>query len=222
MDIANNYKKIFEYVKSIAPDACIMSVTKQRSENDILQLSEAGADIFGENRVDEVYQKYVVNGLRKKLPEKTKIYMIGNLQSRKVRKALELFDCIMSVSSLSLAQEIDKRAQQLGKIMDICLEINISEEPQKIGFNLSEIYSAFEQIIAMKNINVIGLMCMTPYLAEEAELHKIFSTAADIRNKLQDKFRKILPILSMGMSQDYKIALQHGSNMLRIGSLLFE
>ena len=139
-------------------------------------------------------------------------HFIGHLQTNKAKKAVQIFDLIQSVDSLKLAKEIDKRARQINKIQDILVEVNIGKEPQKYGIMPDETLNFVKEISNLENIVVKGLMCMPP-------LHKNPRPYFKEMKKTYDNSK--LEILSMGMSNDYKIAIEEGSTMIRIGTLIF-
>jgi pyridoxal phosphate enzyme (YggS family) len=151
--------------------------------------------------------------------------MIGHLQTNKVKKAVEYFDVIQSVDSLKVAQEIDKRAEAIDKIQEIFLQVNIGNEPQKHGFKLEELRPEINEIALLKNVRVTGMMCIPPYVSPEharsyfKEMKALFD---EIKIETQEKFDNVdLKELSMGMSGDYRVAIEEGATMVRIGSAIF-
>jgi len=195
-------KDNLEKIKKEIGDVKLIAVTKGRNVDEINELIRCGVKVIGENRVNEAEEKF-------KHIENVEKHMIGHLQTNKVKKAVELFDCIQSVDSLRLALEIDKRSV---KKMPIMLEIKFEE--QKYGFLVDEVIDAYDKIRKLKNIEVIGLMCMAPFVEAE-ETRKYFRKMKKINSRLKLKY------LSMGMSNDYNIAIDEGSNMVRIGTKLF-
>ena len=141
--------------------------------------------------------------------------MIGHLQTNKVKQALQLFDLLESVDSLKLAKKIDSEAVKLDKIIPILLEVNVAEEEQKYGFQVAELDEALKQIREFTNIEVRGLMCMAPFSDNPENSRPYFRKLKE----LADKFE--LPELSMGMSQDWKVAVEEGATLVRIGRTLF-
>lgn len=187
-------------------DARLVVVTKCRSVEEIGLAIDAGAKIIGENRVKEFKEKVAsVEGVEK--------HMIGHLQRNKVKEAVKLFDCIESVDSVKLVIEIDKRCGEIGKVMPIFLEVKFEE--QKHGFSVEELDVMFDEISRLKNIEIVGLMCMAPLLPEE-ETRPYFKKMKELKDKYGVKE------LSMGMSNDYKIAVEEGSTLVRIGTAIFE
>lgn len=186
----------------------LVAVTKTRTVEEIKQAIISGITCIGENRVQEANEKFPL------LPNVEK-HMIGSLQTNKVKLAVELFDMIQSVDSLKLAKEIDKRCKAINKVMPVLVEVNIGDEPNKHGIKLEDAKSFVKEISQLKNIDVQGLMCVAPLVNPE-EARPYFK-------KMKQAFDSIngLKWLSMGMSNDYKIAIEEGSNMVRIGTAIF-
>ena len=205
MSIKDNLEKIKSDIKSLTDKPVkIVGVTKYSGIPQIIEAINAGLDIIGENRVGEAMNKFP------NLPCVEK-HMIGHLQSNKVKDAVRFFDCIQSVDSLKLAKEISRRTT---KTMPVMLQVNVSLEKQKFGVGVEQVESFFDQVKRFENLEVIGLMTIAPH--EKSELTRpVFKTLKQINNRLE------LPFLSMGMSNDYKIAVEEGSNMVRIGSAIF-
>ena len=193
----------------------LVCVTKTVNAQRINESIRAGATIIGENKVQEYEDK-----CDELLPcEK---HLIGHLQSNKVKKAVQLFDVIQSVDSLKLIQEIDKKARAINKIQKIFLQVNIGNEPQKFGFADNEIARVLTEIHTIKNIHVQGLMCIPPFESPE-ETRSYFKRMKVLFDEMQQKKHDNIDIqeLSMGMSSDYRIAIQEGATMVRIGSSIF-
>ncbi|TQD25866.1 YggS family pyridoxal phosphate-dependent enzyme [Methanolobus vulcani] len=196
----------------------LICVTKTVDPDRINEAIKAGAAIIGENRVQEFEEKS-----DRLLPcEK---HMIGHLQTNKVKKAVENFDVIQSVDSLKVALEIDKRAEDAGKVQEIYLQVNIGDESQKSGFELDEIRQSINEIASLKNIRVTGMMCIPPYVPPEQArpyFRKMKALFDELKVETQGKFDNIdLKELSMGMSGDYRVAIEEGATMVRIGSAIF-
>jgi len=193
----------------------LVCVTKTVNAQRINESIRAGATIIGENKVQEYEEK-----CDELLPcEK---HLIGHLQSNKVKKAVQLFDVIQSVDSLKLIQEIDKKARAINKIQKVFLQVNIGNEPQKFGFADNEIARLLTEIHTIKNIHVQGLMCIPPFESPE-ETRSYFKRMKVLFDEMQQKKQDNIDIqeLSMGMSSDYRIAIQEGATMVRIGSSIF-
>lgn len=213
-------KNLLLIQEEIAPyKSNIIAVTKYFDQNAIISAYQAGLRNFGEARVIEACQK--INNLPIDIRLNSKFHFIGHLQSNKVKKTVEFFDYIHSVDTIKLAQKISEEACKINKKQKIFLQVNNANEIQKNGFSKPELEESFKIICQFKNIEVVGLMNMAPIDADEKQLDKLFSEIAQLQNALQAKYNCKLNELSMGMSQDYKIAVRHGATMLRIGRKLF-
>lgn len=197
--------------KEIGAKAVLLAVTKTVGVDEVVFLKSLGINDFGENRV---------NNAKEKIEQvKATWHMIGHLQSNKVKKAVEFFDVIQSVDSVDLAEKIDKECEKQNKKIRILLQVNIAKEPQKQGFSEEKVEESISKISKLKNIQLEGFMMMAP-LAEPEETRTYFRQM----KALFDKYKKgyNLKTLSMGMSNDYKVAIEEGSNMIRVGTKLFE
>lgn len=197
----------------------IIAVTKYFDGGAIEAAYEAGLRDFGESRVIEASEK--INNLRNDVRKNSSFHLIGHLQTNKVKQAVKVFDYIHSVDSVKLAHSISEHAAQIGKVQRVLIQINNANEEQKFGFSKDEIFSCFEQLQSFKSLEVVGVMNMAPLGISEEEIGNLFSEIVQIRNELEEKFNCNLSEISMGMSQDYRIAAQQGSTMLRIGRKLF-
>lgn len=213
-------KNFLQIQEEIAPYILnIIAVTKYFDENAIIAAYNAGLRNFGESRAVEAVQKII--NLPIDIRENSKFHFIGHLQTNKISKVLKVFEYIHSVDTVKLAKAISEEAMNLGIVQKILLQFNNAEEEQKFGFSKEEIFGVFEQIHQLKGIEVVGLMNMAPLNASETELEKLFSDVILTRDELEKRFDCDLKEISMGMSQDYKIAARMGSTMLRIGRKLF-
>lgn len=221
MSIKASVEEILEDIKKYSPypeKVKLVAVTKYSSVEDIEEFLETGQNICGENKVQVIKDKieYFKN-------KKIKWHFIGNLQKNKVKYIIEDVDLIHSVNKLSLAQEINKKAEQAGKTMDILLEINVYGEESKQGYSLEELKSDIKELQNLKNLNIIGTMTMAPFTDDEKILRMVFSELRKIKDELnKEYFNNNLTELSMGMSNDYKIALQEGSTFIRVGTKIFK
>ena len=223
MSIQNNLGKINSTIAGITTrNVTVVAVTKKHSPEEIREVISAGAVVLGENRVDEAQMKFIDAGLHNEFPE-IKLHMIGHLQTRKVRDAVKIFDCIQSVESEKLAREIDKRCKTVNKKIDILVEINVSGEIQKSGVQPDNAPLLIQILLQLENVNLKGLMTMAPFTDDESIIRSTFSGLRELRDSLSQQFGEdFFEILSMGMSNDYKIAVEEGSTMVRIGTALFE
>lgn len=200
-------------------DVRLMAVTKTVSVDKInYAIDNCGIDLIGENKVQEFLSKK--DELHLNCVEK---HLIGHLQTNKVKKILPLVDMIQSVDSLHLAEAISKEAVKFNIDSNILLEVNIGDEESKTGFDKIEFLESLEAISMLTNISVKGIMTIPPICDSDLELERYFSKMSDYYNEIKEKkFQNFdLNILSMGMSGDYKQAILHGSNLVRVGSAIF-
>jgi hypothetical protein len=200
-----------------AEDITLVAVTKT-FPSEIIELAiAAGVTIIGENRVQEAAEKY------QQIGPKVQWHLIGHLQSNKAKKAVEIFSLIHSVDSVALAREVGRRAGQIGKNQEVLLEVNTSGEPQKYGFDPKEVINAIRDLKDIKGIKVLGLMTVGPLTDDAVRVRTSFrmlkKTFDDI--KLQAPPNIEMRHLSMGMSGDYRAAIEEGSTMIRVGSAIF-
>lgn len=223
MSIAENINHILKDIKKYSPHpdkVNLIAVTKYVDSNTIKEVLEGGAKFLGENRVQIITKKHEELW---DFPIEKKWHFIGNLQKNKVKYIAHFIDMIHSVNKLSLAKEIDKRAKENNKKIDVLLEINIFGEETKEGYSYDELISDIPELLTLKNINIKGLMTMAPYIDSETQLRKGFSTLRELKDNLNSTFfNGTLTELSMGMSNDYKIALEEGATFIRVGSKIFE
>jgi len=195
----------------------LVAAVKTRKPEEVLEAVESGVKIIGENYVQEAERVYEVVGNR------AQWHFVGHLQRNKVKKAVRIFDMIETVDSVEIAREIDKRCAQIGKIMPVLIEINSGREKQKSGVFPGDAEQLVKEISALANIRVTGLMTMGPRFGNPEESRPYFVET----KKLFDRIKKLnLPniemrYLSMGMTNSYKIALEEGANIVRIGSKIF-
>jgi len=205
-------------ILSELPDGVELVVAaKTRKPEEILQAIEAGVKIVGENYVQEAEPAYEVVGNR------AKWHFIGHLQRNKVKKAVKLFDMIETVDSVEIAREIDKRCAQIGKVMPVLIEINSGREEQKSGVFPEKAEQLVREISSLQNIRVKGLMTMGPRFGNPKDSRPYFVETKKIFDKLKnlDLPNIEMRYLSMGMTNSYKIAIDEGANIVRIGSKIF-
>ena len=215
--VIQNLLRIQEDIAPYKPN--IIAVTKYFDETAIIDAYNAGLRDFAESRVVEAVRK--IDNLPSEIRNNSRFHFIGHLQTNKVRKVVGKFDYIHSVDSARLAKVISDEAQNIGKTQNVLLEMNIAGEEQKYGFSEKEIFDEFTSLKELPNINIAGLMCMTPLGASEKTQDEVFSEIVELKQKLENKFNCKLKEMSMGMSQDYKEAAKYGATMLRIGRKLF-
>ena len=206
-----------EIRNKIDDNVFLLPVSKTKSYDAIMSVYSEGARVFGENRVQEVERKFPSPEER---PDGMKVYLIGQLQKNKVRKAVYLFDRIESVDSLELLSLIDKESGRIGKKMEVLLEYNSSKEENKSGFRSSdELLLALRESVKMADISVIGIMTVGPLTDDPQSIRDAFKETKALFGKASAI--KELSVLSMGMSSDYLIAIEEGSTEVRIGSAIF-
>ena len=198
----------------------IIAVTKYFGISGIIRGYEAGIRDFGESRAVDAINK--IEALPLELKENSTFHFIGHLQTNKVHKVVEHFDVIHSVDSLKLAKAISNIACSLNKKEKVLLQVNNAGEEQKFGYTKENLISDMQDILSLDGIEVIGLMNIAPLEADKIELHRLFADIRNFRDTLEKEFRIKLPELSMGMSNDYEIALEEGATIIRIGRKLFK
>lgn len=198
-------------------DITLIAVTKTLATDIINGAIHYGVTDIGENKVQEVMDKYEA------ISSSPKWHLIGHLQTNKVKYIIDKVSLIHSVDSLRLAEEISKRAEKADKIMDILVQINVAEEESKFGIHREEIFELVNEISELKNIRIKGLMTIAPYTDDEASLRKYFSEMKDIFETLKKTMynKADMLYLSMGMTNDFEIAIEEGANMVRIGTGIF-
>lgn len=212
--IKENVKEILD---EIPKHVKLVGAAKTRAPEEILEAVDAGLEIIGENYVQEAQKAFQVIGQR------VKWHMIGHLQSNKANKAVQFFDMIETVDSLKLANAIDKACRKTGKAMPVLIEINSGEEPQKAGVIPSEAISLIKEMSKLENIRVMGLMTMGPFGGDPESARPYFRKTKMIFNEIKNLNLPGVEMksLSMGMSNSYRIAIEEGANMVRIGTKLF-
>lgn len=215
--VKNNLLDIKQKIAPCKPK--IIGVTKYFGINAIVNGYKAGLRDFGESRALDAIDK--IKSLPEEIRKESNFHFIGHLQSNKAEKVVEYFNYIQSVDSLKLARVISQAACSLNKRENILLQVNLAEEEQKFGYSIDELRKDLPEILKLENLNIVGLMCMAPLFAEEDVLRKVFSSLRKLRDELEKDFGIKLAELSMGMSDDYKIATEEGATMIRIGRKLF-
>ncbi|MDD4954091.1 MAG: YggS family pyridoxal phosphate-dependent enzyme [Candidatus Omnitrophica bacterium] len=221
--IKENILQIKEIIQNLCLKAAcdgatltMVAISKGRSIEEILEAISAGITDIGENRVQEAVTKY--NRIRN-TPDARRIkwHMVGHLQGNKIKDAVRIFDLIQSVDSVSLAAGIDKEAARINKVQDILLEVKVSGEDTKFGFKPGQAVQAIREISRLCNVKIRGLMTIAPAVNNPEDARPYFRQLKELSNNIIDN-----PILSMGMSDDFGIAIEEGSNMVRLGRAIFE
>lgn len=193
------------------------AAAKSRRPEEILEAIEAGVRIIGENYVQEAQAAFAVIGRR------VRWHFIGHLQRNKVKKAVEIFDLIETVDSLELGRDIDRRARAAGKIMPVLIEVNSGREPQKFGVLPEKAAGLVRELSRLENIRVEGLMTMGPETGDPEEARPYFRTTKELFDELKEMRLPGVAMsrLSMGMSHSYRVAIEEGANLVRLGTRLF-
>jgi len=220
--IADNLERVREQIAQAAAkagrdvkDVELVAITKTHPAQKVREAVEAGQTLFGESRVQEA---------RAKIPELSsniRWHFVGHLQKNKVRQALPLFEMIHSVDSLTLAQDINRIAEEEGLYPRVLLEVNVGGEGSKFGFAPDKLCKQMEELLALPRLSILGLMTIPP-VAEQAEAsRKYFVELRELRDRLQSEFRVDLAQLSMGMTQDFPVAIEEGATLVRVGTAIF-
>lgn len=212
-----NITKNLQQIKASIPEhVTLVAVSKTKPNEAISEAYQAGQRVFGENKVQELTEKY------ESLPKDIEWHMIGHLQSNKVKYIAPFVSLIHGVDSFKLLKEINKRAAQNERVINCLLQIHIAEEDTKFGFDEKEVIELIksEAFQHLKNIKVVGLMGMATFTDDENQIRKEFKSLKKLFDKLQISNHQF-QILSMGMSGDYQIAIEEGSTMIRVGSSIF-
>lgn len=206
--------------QNIPKDVTLVAVSKTKPNADIMEAYEAGQRIFGENRVQELTQKY------EELPKDIEWHMIGHLQSNKVKYIAPFVSLIHGVHKFKLLKEINKQAKKENRVQDVLIQFHIAQEDSKFGFDFEEAKEMLEseQFVSLENINIRGVMGMATFTDNREQIEDEFRTLNNYFNVFKSnffKFNDAFNIVSMGMSGDYEIAIEEGSNMIRVGSKIF-
>ena len=209
--------KIRELHTSLPQGVKLVAVSKFHPVEALMEAYEAGQRIFGESRVQELLVKHEA------LPNDIEWQMIGHLQTNKVRQIVPFISLIQSVDSARLIECINREAERIGRVVDILLEIHVAQEESKTGWKYEELvdYLHSEEFAAMKNIRIRGIMGMATNTDDEQIVRADFEQLANLYNELKPRFSEEFDTLSMGMSDDYQLAIDCGSTMVRIGSSIF-
>jgi len=209
--------KIRKILEELPEGVELVGAAKTRTVDEILEAVDAGLRIVGENYVQEAEKVFQTVGGR------VKYHMIGHLQTNKVKKAVQVFDVIETVDSVKLAREIDRQCEKRGRVMEVLIEVNSGEEAQKAGAMPSDVPSLAEEISKLQNVRLMGLMTMGP-ISEDPEVSRpFFRRTRQLFHALKGLSLPNMEMryLSMGMSDSYRIAIEEGANMVRIGTAIF-
>ena len=220
--IAENLERVGEQIARAAAnsgrsadDVELVAITKTHPAEKVREAIEAGQTLFGESRVQEARAKIT------ELPSNLRWHFVGHLQKNKIRHALPLFEMIHSVDSLGLAQDINRIAEEQGVHPRVLLEVNVAGEGSKFGFSPDTLRDQMEQLLAVRRLSILGMMTIPP-LAKEAEAsRKYFVQLRELRDRLQTEFHVDFAQLSMGMTEDFAVAVEEGSTLVRVGTAIF-
>ncbi len=193
----------------------LVAVSKTHPADAVREAHAAGQRVFGESRVQESAGKIPL------LPSALEWHFIGHLQTNKIRKALPLFDLFHGVDNAELAVQMDRIADECGCFPRVLLEVNVSGEGTKFGFQPDHLCEVITDLLALPRVQVVGLMTMAPYSEDPAAARPFFSALRRLRDDLQQQTGTPLPELSMGMSGDFEAAIAEGSTLVRVGSAIF-
>ena len=211
--VRENIEKIKSEISST--NAKLIVVSKYVSIDKIKEAYEAGIRDFAESKANDALEKIEI------LPKDIRWHFIGHLQTNKVKKVTGTFELIHSVDSYRLASSISAFAKNHDLVQNVLLQVNLAQEEQKSGFSKQELEEDFAQIITLDNIHVEGLMMMAPYTDDKVYLGRLFEDMSNLKKDLSSKHSYELKELSMGMSNDYPLAVKAGATMIRIGSKIF-
>lgn len=212
-----NIVKSLDKVGRSRDEVTLIAVTKTVDVDRVQECLNLGLNNIGENRVQELQRKY------EKIDDEAIWHMIGHLQTNKVKYILDKVSLIHSLDRISLAKELNKRAKNADITLDTLIQVNVAEEESKFGLKTHEVIPFIESILPMKNIKVKGLMTIAPYVEDPGEVRYVFRDLRKLQETIESKNYKEVEMkyLSMGMTNDYEVAIEEGSNMVRIGTALF-
>ncbi len=216
MSAAENFRAILTEIEQARKreEIILVVVTKNHGVEKMQEVIDAGAKHIGENRVQEAAEKFQT------LNREVTRHLIGHLQTNKVKAAVKLFDVIQSVDSQHLAAALDKAAAQLDKVQDILIQVNLAREPQKSGVLPEDLNALISFVEDSKNLRLRGLMMIAPNFPDVEECRPLFKKMRNLFDELKTSL-KHFDFLSMGMTHDYKVAVEEGANLIRIGTAIF-
>jgi pyridoxal phosphate enzyme (YggS family) len=222
ISISENLERVREQIAQGAAKAGrseneieLVAISKTHPAERIREAVEAGQTLFGESRVQEARAKIP------ELPSNLRWHFVGHLQKNKIRHALPLFELFHGVDSFALAQEINRIAADEGGHPRILLEVNVAGEGSKFGFTAGTLLTEMELLLELRRLSIEGLMCIPPLAGEAESSRKYFVQLRELRDSLEREFNLKLPHLSMGMTQDFWIAVEEGATLVRVGTAIF-
>jgi PLP dependent protein len=220
--IAENLVRVREQIASAtaksgrpADDVELVAITKTHPAEKVREAIDAGQTLFGESRIQEARAKVP------ELPSNIRWHFVGHLQKNKVRQALPLFEMIHSVDSLALAQDINRIAEAEGLYPRVLLEVNVAGEGSKFGFATGKLREEMEEVLGLRRLSIEGLMCIPPIADEAESSRQYFVGLRELRDSLEREFNLELLQLSMGMTNDFAIAVEEGATLVRVGTAIF-
>jgi len=224
MSVALNYNEVKARMEAACvragrnpKDVTLIAVSKTKPVSMLVEAYEAGARTFGENKVQEIVEKFP------QMPKDAKFHMIGHLQTNKVGQVIEKVELIHSVDSVHLAEKIEKEAAKRNMIANILLEVNVAREDSKFGLYMEDVIGVLQSVQEFPHVCVKGLMTIAPYVENAEENRKYFKDLyqlyVDIKSKNLDN--GTMSVLSMGMTGDYEVAVEEGATMIRVGTGIF-
>jgi len=225
MQIQSNLKKIHDDIRAAAQKSgqdasrvTLIAVSKKKPPEMIQQAIDAGQKDFGENYIQEAMEKIDLLGRKSAI-----WHFIGHLQSNKAKFAVKYFDLIHTVDKVKLAKEINRQAQKIGKMQEILLQVNISQETTKSGAKENEIVAIAKQVYRFDNLHISGLMCMPPFFDDPEDARIYFKRLKQISKDIEalNLPNTTMTHLSMGMSNDFPIAVEEGATLVRVGTAIF-
>jgi len=230
LDIAENLRRVRQRIAAAAERAGrdpaevrLVAVTKTIEPGRILRAYQAGVREFGENRVQEAQGKLLsLSQARPREFQDMHWHMVGHLQTNKAKVAVQLFEMIHSVDSLRLAEILSRYAVASGKVIPVLLEVNVAREPTKYGLVPEDLPAVVGQLRELPNLRVEGLMTVAPMVADPEEVRPVFRQLRELRDRLREEFpQNLWPHLSMGMTDDFEVAVEEGATIVRIGRAIF-
>jgi len=222
MDLAANIQEVQERIRAACgrvgrdpASVALLAVAKTQPAEMVQAAAACGLTLFGENKVQEAKAKIPL------CPSRLRWHMVGHLQSNKAREAVELFEMIQSVDSLRLAEEINKRAEQAAKRMPVLLEVNLAGEASKFGYAPERLLAELKDLNALPRLEIHGLMTVPPWLPVAENVRPHFRRLRELRERAEAVLGAPLPVLSMGMTGDFEVAIEEGATLVRIGTAIF-
>jgi pyridoxal phosphate enzyme (YggS family) len=220
--IADNLDRVRQQISTAAAksgrtpkEVELVAISKTHLAESVREAIEAGQLLFGESRVQEARAKIP------ELPSNCRWHFVGHLQKNKIRHALPLFEMFHGIDSLELARDINRIAEEDGAHPNVLLQVNAAGEGSKFGFASDALGEQMEALLALPRLSIEGLMCIPPLAVESEDSRKFFVRVRELRDSLEKEFSLKLPQLSMGMTQDFPIAIEEGATLVRVGTAIF-